>query len=122
MMDLVSTRVTTDPHTAGCARLLAAVIAQAVRDAGAKMEPRERTQDHVCAAARRALHWLFERDGVFDLYAQLIGADGHAIRHHLLHGTSHRHENATGHGLTVDQRRALQVRARRMGLHARTDD
>jgi hypothetical protein len=70
MMDLVSTRHTTDQHTAGCARLLAAVITTAAQDAA--------------LGDKTAARFLFGKDPTFEVYARLIGTSAPALRKRLV--------------------------------------
>lgn len=79
MIDFVSTHPAAHPQTVACARLLAAVIAQAIEDASKKPQDRD---DRVNAAA--AINWLFDETSLFTKYAHLIGADARAIREALL--------------------------------------
>ncbi len=116
MIDFVSTRETTDPQAARCARLLAAVIAQAVRDATQAMNVDEKRGDGVCHQARSAVEFLFGQRSVFPLYAELIGANADSIRHALVHGSPA--PATSGYGLGAMPRRALRLRLRlrRCGL------
>jgi hypothetical protein len=85
MIDFVSTRHTTDSQTAACARLLAAVIAQAIKDASTPLNTDERRQRrNLNCEARQAIHFLFGRDSVFPLYASLVGSSADAIRGALM--------------------------------------
>jgi len=70
MIDLVSTRPTTDEHTAGCARLLAAVISTAAQDAA--------------LGDKTAARFLFGKDPTFDVYARLIGTSAPGLRARLV--------------------------------------
>ena len=85
MIDFVSTRQTTDAQTAACARLLAAVIAQAIKDACKPMTADEkRKKKNLDSEARQAIQFLFGTDSVFPLYASLIGSSAESIRFALL--------------------------------------
>ena len=85
MIDFVSTRQTTDAQTAACARLLAAVIALAIKDACKPMTAYEkRNERNLDSEARQAIRFLFGADSVFPLYASLIGSSAKAIRFALL--------------------------------------
>jgi hypothetical protein len=85
MIDLVATRNTTDTQTAACARLLTAVITQAVRDACKPMNAKEKAaQRNLDGDARTAISFLFGTDSVFPLYANLIGSSAESIRFALL--------------------------------------
>jgi hypothetical protein len=85
MIDFVSTRETTDPHTAVCARLLATVIAHAISDASTPPSRDEKKQGrNLDSDAIAAIDFLFGEDSVFPLYADLIGASAESIRHALI--------------------------------------
>jgi hypothetical protein len=76
MIDFVSTHPGAEPQTVACARLLAAVIAQAVDDAS--------NSNASAGDALAAINWLFNKDTSFEQYATLIGANPQAIRDALL--------------------------------------
>lgn len=88
MIDLISTRDSTDPHTAGCARLLASVIADAIHCAS-RPPRKEEVEFEInrnwesCDAAR-SMWFLFDDDSPFFLYAKLIGLDAESVRLALL--------------------------------------
>ncbi len=76
MIDFISTHPGADPQTVAGARLLAAVIAQAVDDASNK---------HASAGdALVAVDWLFSKGTTFEKYAALIGMNAQAMRDALL--------------------------------------
>lgn len=76
MIDFISTHPDASPQTVACARLLAAVIAQAIDDASNK---------HASALEQdTAIGWLFDKSSLFKDYAALIGADAGMIRKALL--------------------------------------
>lgn len=76
MIDLISTHPAADQQTISCARLLAAVIAQAIDDASNK---------HASSTDQlAAIDWLFDTTSCFTQYATLIGVDAAAIRTALL--------------------------------------
>lgn len=107
MIDLVSTRDGVDHQTAACARLLTAVIAQAIRDA---CKPVSKEEEKKCMNmdldARAAIKFLFGDESVFPLYASLIGSSAESIRKALT-------EPKRGdHGLTEMDRRFLSARKR----------
>lgn len=84
MIDFVSTSAA-DPQTVACARLLSAVIAQAIRDACKPMNSREKREDrNIDGDAQKAIRFLFSPDSVFPLYAQLIGSSAESIRSALI--------------------------------------
>lgn len=115
MLDLVSTRTTTDPQAAACARLLAAVIASAIRDAcGCMTREEKKNPGDVQCDARRALQFLFGEHSVFPLYAELIGANADTMRHALVHGKNPAVPGRFDMG-GMD-RRVLRLRLRRCGL------
>jgi hypothetical protein len=76
MIDFISTHPGADPQTVAGARLLAAVIAQAIDDASNKHAP--------AGEALAAVNWLFSKDTTFEKYATLIGANPQAMRDALL--------------------------------------
>jgi hypothetical protein len=76
MIDFISTNPDADPQTVACARLLAAVIAQAVEDAS--------NSHSVAGDALAAIDWLFSEGTSFEKYAVLIGANPQALRDALL--------------------------------------
>jgi len=76
MIDFVSTHPNADPQTVACARLLAAVIAQAVDDAS--------NSNASAGDALAAINWLFSKDTSFEQYATLIGANPQSMRDALL--------------------------------------
>lgn len=86
MLDLVSTRWNTDESTAKCARLIAAVIAQAIQDACIKPSVEEqKSEQNINSDARDAIDWLFDESQiVFTVYCRLIGANALTIRQALL--------------------------------------
>lgn len=88
MIDLMRTRDNMDPYTAGCAQLLAAVIADAIKCAST--EPRQEEKAfktnmnwQSCDAAR-SIWFLFDDNSPFDVYATFIGMDAAAVREALL--------------------------------------
>lgn len=76
MIDFISTHADAHPQTVACARLLAAVIAQAIDDAS--------NRQSTDSEAREAITWLFDKGTTFSSYAGLIGADAQSIREALL--------------------------------------
>ena len=76
MIDFISSNPTAHPQTVACARLLAAVIAQAIEDASSKQA--------TGAENFAAVDWLFSTTSSFEDYARLIGADAGQIRTALL--------------------------------------
>lgn len=76
MIDFISTNPSADQQTVACARLLAAVIAQAVEDASNKGSS--------ASDQAAAIDWLFDKSSRFTSYAALIGMDAEAMRQALL--------------------------------------
>lgn len=110
MIDFISTRTSTDPQTAACARLLTAVITQAIQDACTPMTTEERKQKkNLNTNARRAIRFLFGADSVFPLYAELIGVSHEAIRFALLNKAAEP-QIAKKPLFTDADRRAIRVR------------
>jgi hypothetical protein len=76
MIDFISSNPNAHPQTVACARLLAAIIAQAIEDASSK---------HPTGAENfAAVDWLFSETSSFEDYARMIGADAGQIRAALL--------------------------------------
>lgn len=84
MFDLVSTTPGADQQSIRCARLLAAVIAQAITDASAKITAEELERHKALGEPSKALNWLFSQRTTFKLYATLIGTNPDTIREALL--------------------------------------
>jgi len=76
MIDFISSNPSAHPQTVACARLLAAVIAQAIEDASSRQA--------TGAENFAAIDWLFSKTSAFEDYARLIGADAEQIRTALL--------------------------------------
>jgi uncharacterized protein (DUF2342 family) len=76
MIDFISSNPSAHPQTVACARLLAAVIAQAIEDASSRQA--------TGAENFAAVDWLFSKTSAFEDYARLIGADAGQIRTALL--------------------------------------
>jgi hypothetical protein len=76
MINFTSTQEGVDPQTAACARLLAAVIAQAIDDASSKGSTN--------GDANAAIAWLFNEGTSFEAYATMIGANAQAMREAML--------------------------------------
>lgn len=88
MLDLMRTRTGADPTTEGCAKLLAAIISDAIECASST--PREEEKKRrmninwdSCDAAR-SVWFLFDDASPFRAYAHLIGVDAQDIRRALL--------------------------------------
>ena len=113
MIDFVSTRQTTDAQTAACARLLAAVIALAIKDACKPMTAYEKRKErNLDSEARQAIRFLFGADSVFPLYASLIGSSAEAIRFALMNKADDMVPAASSRFSDVD-RQILEWRMRR---------
>lgn len=103
MIDFISSRTDIDDQTAACARLLAAVIAQAIRDACESPSNQEKHLEmNRQVDALHAIDFLFNDASVFPRYAGLIGVSHEAIRSALL--------EPTGGGIAEFQRRILRIR------------
>jgi len=76
MIDFISSNPSAHPQTVACARLLAAVTAQAIEDASSRQA--------TGAENFAAIDWLFSKTSAFEDYARLIGADAEQIRTALL--------------------------------------
>lgn len=111
MIDFVSTRETTDPQTAACCRLLAAVIAQAVADACSSLTPQEKeAHKNIESDARGAIEFLFGDRPTFDGYAKLIGLPTQAFRDALLQTDGVEAIVPLRNRINSTQRRHLRVR------------
>lgn len=84
MIDLISTRDGVDVQSRRCAQLLAAVIAQAIKDAAHRPTKEERKNRRNTRHAYRSIKFLFEKNGPFEAYSQLIGLTAESIREALL--------------------------------------
>jgi hypothetical protein len=84
MVDFVSTQVGVDDQTKRCARFLAAVIAQALRDLAITPTSQER---HYCrnyvSNCYESLRFFYEEESPFKRYATLIGIDPGSFIFHL---------------------------------------
>ena len=81
MIDFISSDPSAHPQTVASARLLAAVIAQAIEDAAGvgQVTPSE---------TLAAVDWLFSKTSSFEDYARMVGADAGQIRNALLEPAS----------------------------------
>jgi len=112
VIDFVSTEANVDPQTRGCAHLLAAVIADAIR--GATESPWDREVDMEQNVDSRfsnhdpllSIHFLFGDDSPFELYAKLIGLDAQAMREALVDNSI----KLDGKRFTEFQRRTVRLR------------
>lgn len=88
MLNLMRTHDAVDPQIQGCAKLLAAIIADAIHCAGSKPRPDEvefeMSMNWESCDAARSIWFLFDHKSPFDLYAKLIGLEAEAIREALL--------------------------------------
>lgn len=117
MFDLVSTRTGTDPQSAACARLLASIIADAVRQASKKPSRTEieRKQNIDAAVGDHpaiSVWFLFDEDSPFSQYAHLIGLDAQAMRDALLSDRPLNETTTKGARpyFTAAQRRVIKIR------------
>lgn len=115
MIDFLSTRDTTDPETAACARLLTCIISRTIEDACMPPSNHEKkVRRNLDPDVREALHWMFgETTEIFELYASLIGGNAEAIRKALLQPAE---GMAPQTWFTESQRRTLRVRLAWEGL------
>lgn len=111
MIDFYSTRPGVHPEDACCARLLTAIIAQAIWDTLRPLTATEKagkaTRSTMDQEALDALNFLFAKPSVFPLYAGLIGSDARDIRRALLEGNFKR-----GKDSPMRERDARIIRAR----------
>ena len=91
MIDFLSTRESTREEDAFHARLIAAIISQAVLDASMRISPKEaRLRQNLVQdpdeglSTHEAVEFLFGDSTVFPLYASLIGSSAESIRAALL--------------------------------------
>lgn len=83
MIDLVSTN-TTDVQAQRSAHLLAAVVAQAIRDSCRPVIAPEFVFKRNSKLAHQAVSWILEEGGNFDAYCTLIGVNSDALRKALV--------------------------------------
>jgi hypothetical protein len=115
VIDFASTRTTTDVRSAACARLHAAVIAQAVKDTcgpPTQHEKKDRTGRYIDPDACSAIRFLFGGGPEFPRIAGYVGASAEAIRAALLHGTDNV-SSEKGRAFGDTERRMLRSRLRR---------
>lgn len=120
MFDLVSTRDNVDSQTARCAQLLAAVVADAVRQAAQKPNKREQQLERNLDSEVSNYHpgtsvwFLFDNESPFSLYAQYIGLSAPALRDALLSDRPlvERRANNTPAPFTSIDRRTIKLRHR----------
>lgn len=85
-IDFLSTREGTDIQTQRCAKLIAAVIAQALKDLTHKPTAQERkNRMNIEPSAIRSVN--FFKGKVFLQYAALIGMDGNEFMNRAVHGS-----------------------------------
>jgi hypothetical protein len=101
MIDFISTHPNADPQSVACARLLAAIIAQAIEDASSKQSSG--------AEAAAATAWLFEEGTPFAKYAALIGANAQAMREAML--APHQETGIDPKNSRFDESRRRRLRA-----------
>lgn len=106
--------VNVDAEAQACARLVMAIVLQAIDDASSMPSRAEvEHRQNFNATARTALRWLFSGDTEFDLYVAALGLDVDTVRHKLLD------PNATG--MSPARRRWLRQRAAWAGLLPKED-
>lgn len=110
MIDFVSTRDKIDVETVRCARLLAAIIAQAIRDAARKPTKDEKKFRRSHKHAYLSMTFLFEPHGAFDVYAGLIGLDAESVRVALLSRRRLSSSSHVKHLFNEQDRRIIQMR------------
>lgn len=90
MLDFISTRTNTDPESAGCAKLLAAIVADSIRGAGLKPYPMEfKTSKNIDINSeghdpRLSVWFLFDDKSNCRKFCNLIGFNLDQIRDALL--------------------------------------
>lgn len=83
-LDFVSTREHVLPQERCCARLLAAVISQAILDAATPLNSEELAQSkNLQFTPKQAIAFLFGEKSRFDSYCKLIGVDAEKLRRAL---------------------------------------
>lgn len=103
MIDFISSRTDIDDQTAACARLLAAVIAQAIRDACERPSSQEKHLElNRQVDALQSIDFLFNDASRFPRYAELLGVSHESIRSALL--------EPKGGGIDDAQRRIVKIR------------
>lgn len=103
MIDFVSSHPDAHPQTVACARVLTAVIVQAIRDACERPHEKEKKECmNLYVDAREAIEFLFDDRSRFANYAALIGASPEGIRAALL--------QPTGGGVDDMSRRVIRAR------------
>lgn len=108
MIDFMSTRDSTEVQARRCAQLLTAVIGHAIKDAAMIPLQSERKHKQNRRLPHAAIKFLFEPEGVFEVYAQLIGMTAEEIRAALL---SKRPLNPKQKNIfSEEERRIIQVR------------
>lgn len=84
-IDFLSTRNGVDAQSQRCAQLIAAVIAQAVKDLTRKLSAQERkSRINIDPSAIRSVR--FFKSAIFLDYASLIGMNGKAFINHAIYG------------------------------------
>lgn len=108
MFDLTSTTTDVSEQEGAHARLLVAVIGQAIKDASLKPSKAEASQrKNINGDAIDALHFLFGPNPTFAEYAELIGSSAESIRAAL---TESKYAGALNGRFPDTSRRKLQVR------------
>lgn len=119
MIDFVSTRPGVDAQAARGAKLLAAIIADAVRQASKKPTRRELDAKRNFDAAEGShpalsIWFLFDDESPFNQYAQLIGLSAPDMRAALLSDRKLNEQTIKGSpaAFTAIQRRIIKIRYR----------
>jgi hypothetical protein len=120
VFDLVSTRDDVDPQTARCAQLLAAVIADAVRQAAQKPTGREQQLERNLDSEISNYHpatslwFLFDEESPLKIYAQHIGLSAKDLREALLSDRQLTEHAIKGHPAPFSSfdRRTIKLRHR----------
>ena len=111
MFDLIATNPGVDPQARAAARLLAAVIAQAIKDAATKPIRFEKScKFNINPLADQSIRWLFEPGTVFEGYCRLIGLEPQAVRDALLSDRKLHQARAMQSIFSDQDRRIISVR------------
>jgi len=119
MLDFNISKPGTPPELRPALALFAAVIAQAVKDAGAPLPKKTRKElgggaGHITEEdIHSAVRFLFD-PGRLEFFSDRVGFDAESFRAHLICGTSAPWE--TGNAASDDHRERIRVRAARWGF------
>ena len=111
MIDLVSTRFETDPEVAACARMVAAIISQAIEDACMRLplSPKKRREAQYIADG--GIRFLFGDDPQFSKYADLIGISAETVRQAITQERNDRMETLSDADVKLIKRAARECKA-----------